>query len=353
MHKIINRRDFLKLSAGIPTVSFSLNFCHPALATTSESDPYEVLYDFFASFSTTDHISWTNYFASPVRSYYHTFAQSPLNQSKHLGLLDIEEANLLYAEKVDNIYAPKYYEFAQYFNSPSTYSCYKTITDMKTKVGTYFGNGINFNLVLLIQDGGCWRIGGICGCPFELNYAPANLSLPRQSYGFVSYTGQPSTITVRDDKNSLSTVSFSTYLKNVTYNEIGNMNYHSEAIKANVMAIKMCGWWAHAAGYRSSEGCDIKFGDVAYRSTYQTKQSITDAINAVDGIRVLSSAGDLFYTAYFAGSSNLDGKGSGQLRQNGSDYLAKSKVYSYEEILHYYYDSSAYNNSSVGTIRID
>ena len=44
---------------------------------------------------------------------------------------------------------------------------------------------------------------------------------------------------------------------------------YDEAIKANVMAIKMCGWWAHAAGYRSAEGCDIKYGDVAYKSSYQ------------------------------------------------------------------------------------
>lgn len=156
-----------------------------------------------------------------------------------------------------------------------------------------------------------------------------------------------------DEKGAVKNVAFSTYLKNVTYNEIGNMGYYDEAIKANVMAIKMCGWWAHAAGYRSAEGCDIKYGDVAYKSSYQTKPAITNAINAVDGKKLVSSGGQLFFTSYFAGSSNTDGKNSGRLRQNGSNYLASTKSYTYTEILHYYYDNSSYNNPSVGIVKIN
>lgn len=174
-----------------------------------------------------------------------------------------------------------------------------------------------------------------------------------QSYGFVSYQSQPDYIKVKDEKGAVKNVAFSTYLKNVTYNEIGNMGYYDEAIKANVMAIKMCGWWAHAAGYRSAEGCDIKYGDVAYKSSYQTKPAITNAINAVDGKKLVSSGGQLFFTSYFAGSSNTEGKNSGRLRQNGSNYLASTKSYTYTEILHYYYDNSSYNNPSVGIVKIN
>ena len=134
---------------------------------------------------------------------------------------------------------------------------------------------------------------------------------------------------------------------------MGIMGFYDEAIKANVMAIKMCGWWAHAAGYRSAEGCDIKYGDVAYKSSYQTKPAITNAINAVDGKKLVSSGGQLFFTSYFAGSSNTDGKNSGRLRQNGSNYLASTKSYTYTEILHYYYDNSSYNNPSVGIVKIN
>ena len=217
----------------------------------------------------------------------------------------------------------------------------------------YFGNGTNFSLVLMIREASGWKIGGICKCPRDLGSVPAGITVSRQSYGFVSYQSQPSYIKVKDENGTVKNVAFSTYLKNVTYNEIGNMGYYDEAIKANVMAIKMCGWWAHAAGYRSAEGCDIKYGDVAYKSSYQTKPAITNAINAVDGKKLVSSDGQLFFTSYFAGSSNADGKNSGRLRQNGSNYLASTKSYTYTEILHYYYDNSSYNNPSVGIVKIN
>lgn len=47
------------------------------------------------------------------------------------------------------------------------------------------------------------------------------------------------------------------------------------------------------------------------------------------------------------------GKNSGRLRQNGSNYLASTKSYTYTEILHYYYDNSSYNNPSVGIVKIN
>lgn len=130
---------------------------------------------------------------------------------------------------------------------------------METETGEYFGNGTNFSLVLMIREASGWKIGGICKCPRDLGSVPAGITVSRQSYGFVSYQSQPSYIKVKDENGTVKNVAFSTYLKNVTYNEIGNMGYYDEAIKANVMAIKMCGWWAHAAGYRSAEGCDIKY----------------------------------------------------------------------------------------------
>lgn len=59
------------------------------------------------------------------------------------------------------------------------------------------------------------------------------------------------------------------------------------------------------------------------------------------------------FTSYFAGSSDTAGKNSGRLRQNGSNYLASTKSYTYTEILHYYYDNSSYNNPSVGIVKIN
>ena len=68
-------------------------------------------------------------------------------------------------------------------------------------------------------------------CPRDLGSVPAGITVSRQSYGFVSYQSQPSYIKVKDENGTVKNVAFSTYLKNVTFNEIGNMGYYDEAIK--------------------------------------------------------------------------------------------------------------------------
>ena len=217
MNNEINRRDFMRLSAAsIMTASVTLNLGNTAFATAASEDPKDVLKNFFESFSPADHESWVNYFASSVYGYYREFAQNAFNQAKRLGLLDIDKAELLYAEKVNNVYAPKYYEFNRYYDSGTNYACYKTITDMETETGEYFGNGTNFSLVLMIQESSGWKIGGICKCPRNLGSVPAGVTVSRQSYGFVSYQSQPDYIKVKDEKGTVKNVAFSTYLKNVT-----------------------------------------------------------------------------------------------------------------------------------------
>ena len=345
-----NRRNFLKLSAmGVIAALSAEHLGITTYASSDTSDQERVLEEFFATFSNGDHISWSNYFANT--SYYRGFANDKNNQLQRLGLLDIDEAELLYYEKVSNIYAPKYPEYKNIFDY-GDYACYRTISRMETVNEKYFGSGTNFNLVLLVKEGGKWCIGGICGCPEELCSVPTNLKISRIGYGMINYESQPSTITVKDNAGKIWNASMTTFLKNVTYNEIGNMGYTSEAIKANIMAIKMCGWWAHAANYRASEGCDLKYGDVAFATTYRETSEINSAISAVINNAVLSSGRKLFYTAYIAGSSDGSGAGSGQLRQNGSNYLARQGK-NWRDIMHYYYDNSSYNSPNVGIVRIE
>ena len=66
---------------------------------------------------------------------------------------------------------------------------------------------------------------------------------------------------------------------------------------------------------------------------------------------MVSSGGKVFFASFWSGSYNDSGAGTGRLRQNGSDYLATELGYSWSEILHYYYDNSAYNNPNVGTVQ--
>lgn len=68
---------------------------------------------------------------------------------------------------------------------------------------------------------------------------------------------------------------------------------------------------------------------------------------------MVTSTGLLFYAAYYAGELNGNGQYSGQLRQNGCQYLAVYEGKNWMEILHYYYDYSCPNSdTSVGIVQI-
>lgn len=225
----------------------------------------------------------------------------------------------------------------------------------------YFSNGISSHLIILVKDNDGWHIGTMLGCPSELNdMTVLSNNILRKGYGFCNCGTEPSTIDVMDEKGTVhKNVSFEDFIINVTCNEIGNEGYNTNALKANIIAVKMCGWWAVEANYRETYGCDIKNGDVNYRSSLKTPdtntQIVKNAVSDLDGWRMVSSSetgGKLFFASFFAGSANATGKGTGRLRQNGSNYLAESLKYDWKQILHYYYDNSSYNNPDVGTVQI-
>lgn len=131
----------------------------------------------------------------------------------------------------------------------------------------------------------------------------------------------------------------------------------NDALKANAMAVKMAGWYFKLGGYYAPQGYDISFGWVAYKSHLETTEAntatVTNAVDEIEGYRLVTSTGKVFFTSYFAGNYNDTGYHSGRMRQNGSQYLASTYDYDWEDILHYYYDESSYNaDYSVGIVQI-
>ena len=265
-------------------------------------------------------------------------------------------------KRVSNTYVPKTYpELQSFFENENTYECYVVkINTQVEKDNGYFSDGTSYHLIIIVKDNGSWKVGTICGCPIELLDADASVYAARSiGCGLITYISKPSYIDVMDENGTVhKNESFTEFVVNATCNEIGNEGYSDDALKANVMAIKMCGWWAIAGDYREAYGCDIKNGDVEYRSTLRTTTANTKIVRAavteMDGYCMVSSSGTggkLFFASFIAGSSNADGAGSGRLRQNGSEYLASKKNYTWGQILHYYYDNSSYNNPSVGIVQ--
>lgn len=333
-----------------------------AQLSVNETFNDELVIDFWESINSGDWEQWISFYPDAIQKSYSEFI-TPSNINANVGILTVEHIDVIEVVKVENEYAPKMYpELQVYYESEYSYECYKVTVSLSAKEDNgYFSTGTESYLTVLVKDEGKWCVGTICGCPEELK--KPNEAIPYATgigYGLITRTPAPTTISVMDEKGVIhSKENFVDFITNVTCNEIGNLNFNVNAIKAQIMVAKMCGWWANAGKYRISYGCDIKYGDVAYKSYYATNEATTATIRSyvtsLNGWAMVSSSatgGKLFFASYYAGGANDGGKGLGRLRQNGANYLANNFGYSWQSILHYYYDNSAYNNPNVGTVQI-
>jgi hypothetical protein len=318
----------------------------------------KLVIDFEESINDGDWSHWTANFVPSARKMYEDFVLNPENQKNNIGILACNKANVNMIKRIDNCYAPKFYELEPYFFS-GDYETYLVGVNLQVnEPNEYFKNGENYKVVVLVKDRDTWYVGGESGATSEVlgNYVN-NIQMRTDAlgvgYGFIDCNNPPRTIVVRDRNGVIRTVAFNNFVKNVTQNEIGNLGFDADAIKAQALAAKMCGWWAAEGHYRENYGADIMYGDVAYVSGANITQSVNSACNSVSSYKMLSSGGKLFYAAYVAGSQNSSGEHSGRLRQNGAQYLATHSNYTWKKILHYYYDDSSYNNPNTRTIRIE
>lgn len=157
--------------------------------------------------------------------------------------------------------------------------------------------------------------------------------------GYYSNYSYPTSIRVKiTSSNTIVTVNFDDYMKNVLPNEwMGSWN--SEALKAGALCVKMVGWYSKISPVGVVEGYDLSTGTQKYIAN--TEQASTNsAIDSTYEYGMANSSGYIFFPRYAAGISGQAGpKGGGQLKQWGSQYLAK-QGYDYKQILNYYYSGS-------------
>ena len=104
-----------------------------------------------------------------VRNYYYNFALTPNNIANNVGILTVNATNVVSIEKIDNCYAPKFNELSNFFETEDSYEVYLVGIDMKVNINTeYFYNGINYKLVVLVNNNGVWQVGGQYGAPIEV-----------------------------------------------------------------------------------------------------------------------------------------------------------------------------------------
>lgn len=163
----------------------------------------------------------------------------------------------------------------------NSYDCYYVRMNLDVyEPKDIFVNGENEYVITVVKENEVWYIGTFHRYePIALTYdlaKPVGGILPTRTleedkantYYYSSYSSQLSTIKVRDDTRQTYIVSFKEFIVNVTCNEIGAMRFSTDAVVANIIAIKMCGWWATAANrnntYHIKGGSNPKFALVAY-----------------------------------------------------------------------------------------
>lgn len=152
--------------------------------------------------------------------------------------------------------------------------------------------------------------------------------------------GRPSTIRVK----GYGSVSFKSYIKNVLPNEVYT-SWKREALKANALAIEMVGIY-HVRVNPVAESWDVTTATQKYipNTSNATCNEICDLMY---DIGMASDKHRIFFPSYKAGtSSSLGTAHSGEMKQWGSQNLAKNGK-KYKEILRYYY---SYSNKSKGDI---
>lgn len=291
--------------------------------------------------------AWVDCRVPSIREEYQDFALNPQNQADGLGILAIKHVQIISMERVDDSFAPTFYkELADYYER-NDFACYLVeINATVDHANDFFSTGKSRHICIVVKQDDSWYMGAIYAYTNEYEGAMRGIT-----NGFIDFITQPSTIVIKPEVGDARTVNFTEAVVNITCNEIGAMGYKQAAVYANVMAVKMLCWWARAGHYRGEKGYDIKHGDVTYVVPVATNENQTQIIrNAVSTLKpryMVTSSGKLFYANYLAEAL----KGSGTLSQNGSNRLAKDG-YTWQEILHYYYDNSKPNSSqSVGIIK--
>lgn len=396
-----------KLFSAVLAVAMLVGMMSNAFAATAYCENTdEVVSQYVAALNEND---WNTIIEmSPEEDYQENIAFycNENNENNSIGFLSIREASLSTIIELESSNLCDYTNADYYFTKYGALKLYLVGLELSvSNESKYFYNGVNFFLVTLGQEDGRWKVVLFSQAPasvIEENMSTAQvfadddnhvdssdvskaLEIIRARYQGIILDGEgnvigtniatteeiaeekgadfansmvsaqantdltrPSTIAVyRTSTGKIEPVEFYKYCKNVLPNEwIGSWN--AESLKAGAQAVKFVAWYRVYNAKYPGKGYDVKdsTADQVYKENTEYS-TCTDAINAVGGIGMLSSSGELFYPSYRAGTSGSAGTQSGgTMSQYGSQYLAK-QGYTYDEILSYYY---SYSNVSSGAI---
>lgn len=140
------------------------------------------------------------------------------------------------------------------------------------------------------------------------------------------------------------TKNFNDFCLGCTTCEVGSSLFDGVARRANVIAIKTFVWHYYIVPMDVNAGYNLNNIQIAYKPyqdvTNVNINRISNDVSAVKRIWMESASGKIFAAYFKKGEYNGNGKNGGELKQDGSRFLA-ANGYSETGILHYYYDNSS------------
>ena len=405
------KRIFVMILATIIAIMSSMsvmvfatkNMNTPVYRLDNISQHEQLIYDYYDSINDGDWQAWASCYAKGVRHLYEDFVTDKIAQMNNTGILAVDSTEVISIDKISNDYAPYYRELEQYYSFQESYECYMVGIDMTVEKETkYFYNGVNYKLVIIVNDDGEWGIGATCGCPIELlvnamdvypvedaiqsyykrafgnvqssfeiilneaNIVDGGFIIRAIGTGFITgdINSPPATINVGDGKigannmperksDATFTPTLSDYVYNATSNEV-YASYNAEAIKACAVAIKMFAWWCSLGTYRETFECDLLGNyDQAYdnsMTTYPTTvaAAVDDVIDyyIISGSTIGTNSGK-FFSTNCNNFTSYDYWHSGVMVQSGTHNLAANYGYTWQGIVHYYFDNCVFYFNSI------
>ncbi|GEM_PF-758238 len=340
-------KKIISIMLAVVTVfcSFGVHTLADEITKDVQSEQHQVIRSYWDAVDRGNWAGWVECFAPDVRELYRQIAVNPEYAEGKIGITAVSSAEVLEISPLSNEYASYFYkELHQYYEQEDAVACYKVVLNLVADESSdYFETGKCERVMILVKEDGHWYAGA--------SYAYVNSFAGMKNLnGFADYISEPATIRVMKKDQKPEVMSFDSYIFLGVCNEIGTTNHVQQAIYANVIAIKMLGWWAVAVGFRSTVGCDVMYGDVSLLTTNlateDNKVKIRAAINAMDGIRIVCMKGGkekLFFCDINAGNNGLGYKASGRFWQKNANYLAKNKSYNWKQIMEYFFNGSNYN----------
>lgn len=295
---------------------------------SSYTDQEALIYDYYNSLNKCDWADWASLYSAVVENDYLKLVSDENNLEDKIGILTVTDADVMSIEKLDDFYIPAevYLELNEYFNT-GNYECYKVAVDMQiAEENGYFDNGLNYKTIVLVKDDETWSVGATCGANDNENstFRASHPTGKLVNCSSNSSSTMPSSVRVYvESKGKAETATLAAYVKNTIQNEVGNLSYPSDALKALCVASASHVQYYKLSKYWDASGYDIKTTGslVNYVPGTTVNQSVSTAYTSVSGNYIVCSEGHNFSTPY-NGMSASNSKSSGQMYEDGTKKLA-------------------------------